>query len=70
MIISFKVNKMEREYMFKEDDNKSSERNSCFCIGPQIVDGKIQPMCPCSMRRMHEIERKVKSGVTIFDALK
>lgn len=36
--------------MFGTDANNLT-LHQCFCIGRQIVDGVLQPACPCGMSR-------------------
>lgn len=43
------------EAFTQKDPDKSTEQ-PCFCIGPQIVDGKREPACPCAMRQMKQWE--------------
>jgi len=34
----------------------------CNCLGPQVVDGKLEPACPCAMRPMRIFESKRPSN--------
>ena len=41
-------------------DHTDNNLETCYCIGPQVVDGVKQSMCPCAMR---EVVRQGRYGV-------
>jgi len=35
-------------------DRTDSNLETCFCIGPQVVGGRLEPRCPCGMRDLYK----------------